>query len=139
MSPSSVSLSMKVEFDDTIENWQLWGLLVESWSRGVKKVPEYVADLVAQAKDRGIASASVYGDQNRPVKIYFYDEKKELALMLPTAAMLDEARAKIKPGPYPLPTFYDMAYTGQRAILWPGQGEFFSACRVGEYTINFCG
>ncbi len=130
---------MKVDFEDTTKNWQLWGQLVELWICGLQPLPKEVKDLVAQAKAHGIPSASVPGDQNRNVKFYWYDEAKELAFMLPTEAMLTAAREKIKPGEYPLPIFYDDAYTGQRAKLDSDQDTLFANCRVGEYTINYCG
>ena len=134
-----MSLNMKVDFEDTTQNWQLWGQLVELWICGLQPLPKEVKDLVAQAKAHGIASASVPGAQDRIVKFYWYDETKELGLMLPTEAMLTAGRDKIKPGHYPLPAFYDDAYTGGRADLNTDQDTLFANCRVGEYTINFCG
>jgi hypothetical protein len=131
-----MNLQMKVKFDDTRENWRLWGELVERWIREDQPRPKKVKDLVHQAKERGIASASVPGSQERNVEIYFYDETKELAFLLPTKAMLTE---KIEPGPYPLPIFYDDAYTGPRADLRADEDSWFAKCRVGEYTINNCG
>ena len=131
-----MNLQMKVKFDDTRENWRLWGELVERWIREDQPRPKKVKDLVDQAKARGIASASVPGSQERNVEIYFYDDTKELAFLLPTKAMLTE---KIKPGPYPLPIFYDDAYNGRRADLTADEDTLFAKCRVGEYTINNCG
>jgi hypothetical protein len=133
-----MSSAMKVNFADTTENWQLWGQLVELWICGLQPLPKEVKDLVAQAKTHGISSASVPGSQDRNVVFYWYDESKELALMLPSEAMLTAARATVKPGPYPLPVFYDQAYTGPRAKLTADQDTLMSNCRVGEYTINNC-
>ncbi|WP_428536681.1 hypothetical protein [Rhodopila sp.] len=130
--------SMMVNFDDTRENWRRWGQLVELWICGLQPLPTEVKDLVDQAEKHCISGASVPGNQNRNVKIYFYDQTKELAFMLPTESMLNAARAQVKPGPYPLPVFYDDAYTGQRAVLTPDEDIEFANCRVGEYTINNC-
>jgi hypothetical protein len=134
-----MSLPMKVNFDDTTENWRLWGQLVERWICKRQPRPEKVKDLVSQAKQHGIASASVPGSQERKVEIYFYDDTKELAFLFPTEAMLTAAREKIQPGPYPLPSFYDDAYNGPRADLKDKKDNWFANCRVGEYTINNCG
>ena len=133
-----MSVEMKVGFDDTTQNWQLWGQLVELWICGLQPLPKEVKDLVAQAEAHGISNPSVPGDQNRNVKFYWYDEAKELAFMLPTEAMLMAARDQIKPGQYPLPAFYDGAYMGERSTLKNDQDTLLANCRVGEYTINYC-
>jgi hypothetical protein len=134
-----MSLPMKVNFDDTTENWQLWGQLVELWICGLQPLPKEVKGLVAQATTHGISNVSVPGSQDRDVVFYWYDQSKELALMLPTEDMLTAARKTITPGPYPLPVFYDKAYSGPRANLTADQDTLFASCRVGEYTINNCG
>jgi hypothetical protein len=135
----TMSLEMKVDFDDTTKNWQLWGQLVELWICGLQPLPKEVKGLVSQATAHGITSVSVYGSQDRDVKFYWYDDAKELAFMLPTEPMLKAARAAIKPGPYPLPVFYDDAYEGRRKSLTAEQDKLFTDSRVGEYTINNCG
>jgi hypothetical protein len=134
-----MSPTMKVTFDDTAENWRLWGQLVELWICGLQPAPKEVKDLVAQATAHGISKFVVPGSQDRNVVFYWYDEAKELAFMLPSEDMLKAVRKAITPGPYPLPAFYDQAYTGQRAGLTPDQDTLFANCRVGEYTINYCG
>jgi hypothetical protein len=133
-----VSAGMKVNFDNTTQNWQLWGQLVELWICGLQPLPKEVKDLVTQAKTHGISNVSVPGSQDRNVVFYWYDESKELAFMLPTEAMLTEARKSVTPGPYPLPKFYDDAYDGSRKDLTADQDTLFANCRVGEYTINNC-
>lgn len=130
---------MKVQFDDTLQNWQLWGQLVELWICGLEPQPKEVKGLVAQATAHGITNFSVPGVQDRNVVFYWYDEAKELAFMLPSEDMLKEVRKAIKPGQYPLPIFYDKAYEGTRSGLTADQDMRFSNCRVGEYTINYCG
>jgi hypothetical protein len=134
-----MSLAMKVNFDDTTLNWQLWGQLVELWICGLQPLPQVVKDLVVQAETHGITNVSVPGSQDRNVKFYWYDENKELAFMLPSEDMLTEARKSIKPGSYPLPKYYNEAYSGQRNNLAADQDTLFANCRVGEYTINYCG
>jgi hypothetical protein len=134
-----MNLTMKVNFDDTTKNWQLWGQLVELWICGLQALPKEVKGLVSQASAHGITNVSVPGSQDRDVKFYWYDDAKELAFMLPTKAMLKAARDAIKPGKYPLPAFYDGAYEGPRKGLTADQDTPFANCRVGEYTINNCG
>jgi hypothetical protein len=134
-----MSLPMKVNFDNTRQNWQLWGQLVELWICGLQPQPKEVKGLVDQATTHGITNFTVSGSQDRNVVFYWYDEAKELAFMLPSEDMLNAAKKAIKPGPYPLPVFYDDAYTGSRSNLTADQDTLFTNCRVGEYTINICG
>lgn len=134
-----MSLPMKVKFDDTTENWRLWGQLVELWICGLQPSPKEVKGLVAQATAHGISNFSVPGAQDRNVVFYWYDEAKELAFMLPSEEMLKAAKAAITPGPYPMPIFYNDAFEGPRSNLTADQDTLFTNCRVGEYTINICG
>ena len=78
-----MSVGMKVNFDDTTQNWQLWGQLVELWICGLQPLPKEVKGLIAQATTHGISNVSVPGSQDRDVVFYWYDETKELAFMLP--------------------------------------------------------
>jgi hypothetical protein len=133
-----MSLPMKVNFDDTTENWQLWGQLVELWICGLQPLPKEVKGLVAQATTHGISNVSVPGSQDRDVVFYWYDQAKELSFLLPTESMLTAARAAVTPGPYPLPVFYNQAYDGTRSNLTADQDTLFASSRVGEYTINNC-
>lgn len=129
---------MKVNFDDTTLNWQLWGQLVEGWICGIVPLPKDVNGLVAQGKERNISNFSVPGDQDRNV-VFNWDNDKVVTFWLPTEDMLKEARRDISPGPYPIPVFYNEAYDARRAQLNNAQDTLFWNCRVGEYTINFCG
>ncbi len=133
-----MSLPMRVEFDDNKKNWELWGQLVELWICGIQPLPKDVTGLVAQATAHGISKFSVPGSQDRNVVFYWYDETK-VEFWLPTEEMLKASRAAIKPGPYPLPVFYDEAYIGTRRSLTADEDTLLANCRVGEYTINFCG
>jgi hypothetical protein len=133
-----MSVGMKVNFDDTTQNWQLWGQLVELWICGLQPLPKEVKGLIAQATTHGISTVSVPGSQDRDVVFYWYDETKELAFMLPSEDILVSVRKDVKPGPYPLAAFYDGAYTGPRSSLTADQDTLFANCRVGEYTINNC-
>jgi hypothetical protein len=88
----------------------------------------------------GIKGASVYGPADRAVKFYSYTDDDPLVFMLPTEDMLKAARKTIHAGAfYPLPVFYDGAYSGSRKVLTEGDDTLFAACRIGEYTINNCG
>jgi hypothetical protein len=130
---------MKVNFDDTVENWRLWGELVELWVYDLHPKPEDTAKLVNQMTAHGIKGASVYGPPTREVKFYSYGDNDPLVMLLPTAAMLKEGRATAHPGEaYPLPLFYDAAYTGTRKVFTADDDTLFAACRIGEYTINEC-
>jgi hypothetical protein len=65
--------------------------------------------------------------------------KNELAMMLPTREMLKQARKTVHADEsYPLPVFYDAAYTGPRKGCSADDDTLFVACRVGEYVITQC-
>jgi hypothetical protein len=130
---------MKVDFDDIEENWRLWGELVELWVYNLHPRPTDTAKLVNQMTAHGIKGASVYGPSDRAVKFYSYTDDDPLVMMLPTEEMLKEGRKTAHPGEaYPLPVFYDSAYTGGRKAFTADEDTLFAACRVGEYTINEC-
>lgn len=133
-----MSLAMKVNFDDNTQNWQLWGQLVELWICGLQPLPKEVKGLIAQATAHGITNVSVPGSPDRNVVFYWYDEAKELGIMLPSEAMLMAARKNLSPGPYQLPVFYNDAYVGPKTDMTTDQDTLFANCRVGEYTINNC-
>jgi hypothetical protein len=130
---------MKVDFDDIEENWRLWGELVELWIFDLQPKPADAAKLVNQMTAHGIKGASVYGPPDREVKFYSYTNDDPLVILLPTAAMVTEGRKATQPGEaYPLPVFYDGAYTGSRKVFTADDDTRFMACRIGEYTINEC-
>lgn len=130
---------MKVNFDDTVQNWRLWGELVEHWIHERHPKPEDTDKLINQMKAHGISGASVYGPTPRPVEFVFYGEKSPLVIELPSKEMLEEAKKTAEPGkPYPLPAFYNDAFEGERKAFCADIIKHFSACRVGEYTINQC-
>jgi hypothetical protein len=130
---------MKVNFDDTVENWRLWGELVELWICNLHPKPADAGKLVNQMTAHGIKGASAYGAPDREVKFYSYGNDAPLVIMLPTEEMLKEGRKTAHPGePYPLPVFYDGAYIGPRKVFTADDDTLFAACRVGEYTINEC-
>ena len=130
---------MKVDFDDTEENWRLWGELVELWAYNLHPRPDATAKLVNQMTAHGIKGASVFGPPDREVKFYQYGNADPLIMMLPTEDMLKEGRKTAQPGQaYPLPVFYDVAYTGSRKVFTADDDTLLAACRIGEYTINIC-
>jgi hypothetical protein len=130
---------MKVDFDDTVENWRLWGQLVELWILELQPKPDTAGKLENQMTAHGIMGASVYGSPDREVKFYSYTQDQPLVLMIPTADELKAGRAKVKPNePYPLPVFYNGAFEGRRKVLTADDDMLMMACRVGEYTINMC-
>jgi hypothetical protein len=130
---------MKVNFNDTVENWRLWGELVELWINKLHPWPDVVAKLVNQMTAHGIKGASVDSPPDREVKIWQYGNDDPLVILIPTAEMLKEGLKLVEPGQsYPLPVFYDEAFTGPRKVLTKDEGTLFFACRVGEYTINNC-
>jgi hypothetical protein len=130
---------MKVDFDDIVENWRLWGELVELWAYKLHPWPDTTAKLVNQMTAHGIKGASVDGPPDRKVEIWQYGPTDPLVLMLPTEEMLKEGRKTAQPGQaYPLPSFYDGAYTGPQKVFDVDEDTLFAACRVGEYTINEC-
>jgi hypothetical protein len=130
---------MIVNFDDTVENWRLWGELVELWIYNLHPKPDNTGQLVNQMTAHGIKGGSVYGPADRAVTFSFYDDDGPLTFLLPTEDMLKAARKTVHAGQvYPLPTFYDGAYTGSRKVLTEAEDTLFVACRLGEYTINNC-
>ena len=130
---------MKVDFNDTVENWRLWGELVEMWAYKLHPWPDDTAKLVNQMTAHGIKGASVIGPPDREVKFYQYGNDDPLVIMLPTEQMLKEGRKTAQPGaPYPLPVFYDAAYAGSQKPFSEDDDTLFAACRIGEYTINVC-
>jgi hypothetical protein len=130
---------MKVDFDDTADNWLHWGELVEHWINDRLPRPENNGQLLNQMKAHGITDAEVYGPPGQAVQFYDYKDDGPLVISLPTAAMLIKARQSIHPGgPYPIPVFYDAAYSGSRKNLTESEDNVFATCRVGEYTINEC-
>ncbi len=129
---------MRVMFDDTKKNWELWGQLVEEWICGIVPLPKDVKALTDQGTNHGISGFTVPGSQDRNVVFNWHDPDKELSFWLPTEDMLKTGRAAVKPGPYPLPVFYDQAYAGPRRDLTADEDKLFENCRVGEYTINNC-
>jgi hypothetical protein len=129
---------MKVNFNDTDENWRLWGELVALWVRNFQPKPDTAATLVDQMTAHGIKGASVYGPPD--LKVTFrVAGKNDLAMMLPTREMLKQARMTVHAGEsYPLPVFYDAAYAGPRKAFSADDDTLFVACRVGEYVISQC-
>ncbi|WP_428489356.1 hypothetical protein [Rhodopila sp.] len=128
---------MKVNFNDEQRNWGLWGQLVELWVRELQPRPETAAALVEQMTDHGIKGASVDGPPDLKVAFYPSDPDDSLGFMLPTRSMLKQARNTVSAGEfYPLPVFYDTAYTGSRKAFSVDEDMLFIACRVGEYVIN---
>ncbi|HEX3990669.1 MAG TPA: hypothetical protein VHX39_05810 [Acetobacteraceae bacterium] len=130
---------MKVNFDNTEQNWRLWGELVELWIYNLHPKPTDTVQLVNQMTAHGIKNPSVPGDPNRKVMFYSYTDADPLVMLLPTEDMLKAARKTVLAGEvYPLPVFYDDAYSGARKILSEDEDTLLAACRVGEYTINNC-
>ena len=130
---------MKVDFDDTVENWRLWGELVELWCYKLHPWPDTTATMVNQMTAHGIKGASIYGPPTREVKFWQYTNDDPLVMLLPTEQMLKDARKTVKAGqPYPLPVFYDAAYGGPQKVFTEDDDTLFAACRIGEYTINLC-
>lgn len=130
---------MKVNFDDTPENWRLWGELVEHWICKRHPRPDDTDKLINQMTAHGITSAGVYGSTPRPVEFVSYGEKGALVIELPTKDMLEEGKKTAEAGqPYPLPSFYDAAFDGSRKSFCSDVIKHFAAARIGEYTINMC-
>jgi hypothetical protein len=135
----AMNTPMKVNFDDTQENWCLWGELVQHWICKRREKPDSTDKLINQMTAHGITGADVYGPNPRPVKFVSYGEDDPLVIELPTAEMVAEDQKTTHPGkPYPLPSFYDEAYDGSRKAFSEEVIKRFAAARVGEYTINMC-
>ena len=131
---------MRVKLVDDNQNWLNWGRLVEAWIDGIKPRPTTVKDLKAQMAAASVEGV-VDGADTRQVNIMQYNDVAEypLTIYIPTKKMRDAKLATVKPGPYPLPLFYDIAYAGApRAKLSPQEARDLASRRIGEYTINEC-
>ena len=131
---------MKVNFDDTKENWRLWSELVQLWINKCHERPASSDKLVNEMTAHGITGASVYGQSPRPVLFYSYDENDPLVILLPKPEEVAEGQSSSSDDqPYPLPVFYNLAYDGDRKLLSKDDRKLFARCRISEYTMNNCG
>jgi hypothetical protein len=129
---------MKVDFEDTMENWRLWGELIELWIYYPDRQPDDTDGLINQMEAHGITKPGVYGS-SRKVKFVSYGEDDPLVIELPAKEMLEKAQNATKPcETYPLPIFYDEVYDCERKKLTAEVIKKIAACRIGEYTINEC-
>jgi hypothetical protein len=130
---------MRIQIADNNENWLNWGNLVQAWIRKTKTRPGNVGDLKKQLADNQV-NANVEGPDTKPVVFWDYpDNNTPLRIALPTEAMLDARLQTVRPGAYPLPLFYDIAFGGaNRASLSSEESLKFAARRIGEYSVNEC-
>lgn len=130
---------MKVNFEDTVQNWRLWGELVAIWVYDIQPKPANAAELVNQMTAHGITGASVIGPPDRVVNFHSYGNDNPFVIVLPTEQKMKAARKALQPGQrYPLPVFYDAAYDGPRRVFTADDEILFAACRIGEYTVSAC-
>jgi len=136
---------MQVNIKDDPANWQKWGTLVRAWIFGTTPLPGDTAAMQQQMNTAGV-QGTVPGPV-RGVTFIPYNDDEPLIFPLPTQAMVLKDEAELKqiaanpPGQrqYPIPTFYNIAYGGAAKVdLTQTQLLDFSACRLGEYTIQEC-
>ena len=142
---------MLINVTDDAENWRKWGLLVQDWACRATQWPTDTAMMQQQIDDRGIY-ATVPGCKDkppRPVVFYQYlnypgtgSSPVPLIMPLPSCKMIQDDQAALSAGapePYPLPSFYSIAFGGTPEVTL-NQAELlaFALRRLGEYVILQC-
>jgi hypothetical protein len=131
---------MRIEIKpDDNQNWLNWGKLVNQWIERTAERPRTVKALRDQLAAHGV-TAVVDGPEERNVVIQDYAPPGgPLVIMLPTKTMRDGRLAKVKPGLYPLPAFYDICFGGAKRVpLSEQEAKDFAFRRIGEYSVNEC-
>jgi hypothetical protein len=130
-----------------VDNDVLWGKLVKSWATGVNhvvpgepapKVPETLEDLEVQCQKAGIGiTIPSYIKGLQVVRM----PKDTLMLRIPAKELVEGIEADLKaPGAkYPIPQYYDDAYGTSLNVPNPDERVKLQICRIGEYSISFCG
>lgn len=125
-----------ISFEDTVQNWQLWGELVELWADSLHPIPSTSADLLKQMWAHGITNAAVYGPPDAKVTLLIR-AAEEVVITVPTEEERKDARRAMKAGePYDLPVFYNQAFDGPRKPMNADEINLFNMSRLGEFAIN---
>lgn len=127
---------LKVDFDDTQENWQLWGELVGFWIENLMPRPRDNLELLNQMKAHHIEGANVPGPPRAVIIPQYSDIYPPLKIVLPTERMIKQQfKAVQQDQTRLLPVFYNTAYSGPRKQLTDDQIALFITCRIGEFSI----
>jgi hypothetical protein len=130
-----------------VDNDVLWGKLVKSWATGVNhvvpgqpapKVPETLDQLKAQCRDAGIGiTIPSFITGLEVVRM----PKDKVVLRIPAKELVEgiEADLKSPSARYPIPQYYDDAYGMSLNVPTPDERVKLQICRIGEYSISFCG
>lgn len=131
---------------DTPKNWLLWGRLIEKWGNGYNGGPpdgiKTPQELIDTAQAHGV-TLTVPKNITK-VEFWAYDPNT-LYVVLPNKSMITDGQdwmAQIFAGgcpKYPLPSFYDKLYDGERKPLSNDELVDTNTRRIGEYCINLCG
>jgi hypothetical protein len=123
-----------------------WGKLVKSWALGENLLqpgsppPPIPRDL---AEFRRICHDDYKIDMDIPENLGFavaLPGQNVFILKLPPRDKLRESHATLGSlEAYPIPKFYNVAYGVPELIVHGMSIEDFHACRVGDYTLSFCG
>jgi hypothetical protein len=130
-----------------VDNDVLWGKLVRSWATGVNHVvpgqpapqpPETLDQLKEQCRKAGIGitiPSFITGLQLVRMP------KDMLMLRLPAKELVEGIEADLKqPGAkYVIPQYYDDAYGMSLNVPNPDERVKLQTCRIGEYSISYCG
>jgi hypothetical protein len=142
---------MLIDIGDDAANWMKWGQLVQDWACGATPRPTDAAMMQQQISDRGITARVPGCDDKPPRPVIFYQygdypgtgySSVPLTLPLPSCKMIQDDQAALSanaPEPYPLPSFYPIAFGGAPEVTL-NQTELlaFALRRLGEYVIQQC-
>lgn len=137
----------RVLFDNTDENWTIWGTLVNGWIASKTARPKDTQALTTQMRNAGIANPAIPGN-DRTVRFYDLEQDEDegaadpnpFVLYLPNGPMLQAKKDALDPKmPYPMPSFYKAIFgVPPLTITDAAQRDRIVLQRIGEYTINMC-
>lgn len=117
-----------------IHNYEAFGDLIKTWSKGLAIRPKTVAEF---KKAIGIKNVTLvgYADTDPVTFLDLPPSSAGLSFMVPNEADL----VKQPPPVYPLPDFYgDLAFGGAKAVVAPENREKFRSSRIGDYSAGKC-
>jgi hypothetical protein len=124
--------------------WLAWGKLVEKWVKDPSSRPGTLTDFQRQLADNNVPMKLPEYLKN----VEFLSYKQDvLYIPLPSKEMITEGERWMEEiaerghgkGKYPLPSFYELAFSGDQVDLTLDELMDFNRRRIGEYTINLCG
>lgn len=131
---------MKVDFDDTPNNWTQWSALIIRWINDSNSRPNDTDAMIGQMRNAGITNVTnpVLGHSRQ---VHFTQaDNGALQFLLPSPQMVQDYLSKLAgKQQYPLKMFYGDAFVDKtKATLSQQQMLEFASKRLGEYTIQEC-